>query len=33
MQKIVDGVTKAEIAKTVAALTPKTVKEAAATAQ
>jgi len=30
MQKIVDGVTKAEIEKTVAALTPKTVKEAVA---
>jgi len=29
MQKIVDGVTKAEIEKTVAALTPKKVKEAA----
>jgi len=29
MQKIVDGVTKAEIEKTVAALSPKTVKEAA----
>jgi hypothetical protein len=29
MQKIVDGVTKAEIEKTIASLTPKKVKEAA----